>query len=546
MKRLTLASCLLFCFCASAQNNNALDLGVVCEIKKVKQPLSSNEPDAELKKITIQNNSIFDPDNPETTVFHRFINWLHIDTRKKVIAEQLTFKEGDRINETDIKEAERVLRGKKYIRDAKIFTDLDCEPQDGQAITVQTWDTWSLLPTVNFGRSSGNNKFSLGFKEENFLGYGVRASVKYKTDHERTGYHSVIEMPVPWQPHATLTLQADDYDDGQIFNFDYHQPFYQRNGDSLRRYYAKTQQQNTSIYQNGITHSVFRTDETQGQLALGGVWSQNKYDTLHWLAGIDYQDTRYEQVDNDTLPKNLNDYTIATPWLAMHWVQDNYAVLHDIDLINHSEDINLGWEFNAKFGLDAIQAGEGFIFQSSINKAWFTKSSTLFRFSSGINTTIGTELEDRISVYSKGQLNHHWSRLFTFYGHINAQWQNTEFAEQPLAVGGEEGMRGFSESYQHGTQSIQATAEIRMYPDINLYQLVDLGFVGFVDVGRAYGEVQNPNVSDSILSSVGLGIRLYASRSSNDNVIHIDLSKPIGSYEAVDSWQLGLSVGTTF
>ena len=80
-------------------------------------------------------------------------------------------------------------------------------------------------------------------KEENFLGYGIRASLKYKSDHERSGYHSVLQMPVPWQPHATLTLQADDYDDGQVFLVDYHQPFYQRSSDALMRYFAQSQKQ---------------------------------------------------------------------------------------------------------------------------------------------------------------------------------------------------------------------------------------------------------------------------------------------------------------
>jgi outer membrane protein assembly factor BamA len=544
MKRIILTSCLFYCCCSNAETANSLESISSCNA--IEPQPATIEPNAPLGEIIIKNNPIFDPHSPETTALHRFINWLHIDTRKAVIHEQLPFQLGEQVDDTQLREAERILRKKKYIRDAKISTTPNCNDNNDQAVIVETWDTWSLLPTIDFGRSSGNNKFSIGFKEENFLGYGIRASVKYKTDHERSGYHTMLQMPVPWQPHATLSLQADDYDDGQVFMFDYQQPFYQRSSDALRRYYAKTQQQKTSIYQNGETRSEFFSDDTQGQLAVGGVWSQDSSATTHWLTGIDYQDTRYDQVANTPLPANLNNFTIATPWLGVHWIQDDFTVLQDIDLINHSEDINLGWELNAKFGADMINPGEGFIVETGLDKAWASDSSTLFRFSGGLNAEIGTELEDRVALFSKGQVNLRLSPLFALYGHINAQWQNTEFAEQPLAVGGEEGMRGFPQSYQHGTQSIQASAEIRIYPNINLYQIADVGFVGFVDVGRASGKVQTPNLTDSTLSSVGLGIRLFSSRSSNDNVVHIDLSKPLGNYQAVDSWQLGLSVGTTF
>jgi hypothetical protein len=91
-------------------------------------------------------------------------------------------------------------------------------------------------------------------------------------------------MPVPWQPHATLTLQADDYDDGQVFLVDYHQPFYQRSSDALMRYFAQSQKQKSYIYQNGMTRSEFFTDELIAQFAYGGILSQDSQQTFHCSA----------------------------------------------------------------------------------------------------------------------------------------------------------------------------------------------------------------------------------------------------------------------
>ncbi len=136
--------------------------------------------------------------------------------------------------------------------------------------------------------------------------------------------------------------------------------------------------------------------------------------------------------------------------------------------------------------------------------------------------------------------------MYALYGEALVKWQNDEFAEKPLAVGGEEGIRGFPQSYQHGTHLAKSTVEFRVYPNINLYQLVDVGFVGFLDVGKASGTIEHENVTNKVLGSAGLGIRLYSSRSSNENVVHIDFTKPLSSFPNVDSWELGLSVETRF
>ncbi|AUJ70322.1 hypothetical protein [Pseudoalteromonas sp. NC201] len=506
---------------------------------------ASQEKNIKIESIEINSNPIFNPDDPETTSFHDFVNWLHIETRDATIASQLPFQAGDLVSEADILEAERILRAKKYIREAKINYAKPCSSAEPQKISVQTWDTWSLLPSVNFGRSSGNNKLSLGFKEENLLGYGVRASVKYKSDHERSGYHTVLQMPAPWQPHAMITVQADDYDDGQIFMTDIYQPFYQRSSSLLYRAYINAQDQTTSIYHNGQTESQFRYNGTSAQFAYGRLWQQTNTTTLRWIAGVDYQDVSYDE-PNLAIRDNLYDFKLLAPWISLQYIEDNYIVLQDVDLINHSEDFNLGWSLAAKTGIDTEADGVGSIWEFSANKAWLFNDDVLYRFKASTNAQIGTQQGDRVWSTLAAKVNYRWSDSFAFYADVIAAWQNKEFAERPLALGGEEGIRGFPQSYQQGTQTVKSSFELRMYPNINIYQLVDLGFVGFVDMGKASENIQHPNISNKMLGSVGLGVRLYSARSSNENVVHIDFTKPLSNYPEVDSWELGLSVETHF
>ena len=37
-------------------------------------------------------------------------------------------------------------------------------------ITVTTWDIWSLMPTISFGRQDRESTHSIGLKERNLLG----------------------------------------------------------------------------------------------------------------------------------------------------------------------------------------------------------------------------------------------------------------------------------------------------------------------------------------------------------------------------------------
>jgi hemolysin activation/secretion protein len=122
-----------------------------------------------------------------------------------------------------------------------------------------------------------------------------------------------------------------------------------------------------------------------------------------------------------------------------------------------------------------------------------------------------------------------------------------QFLDQPVVIGGESGVRGYPLQYQHGKHSALLSAEIRIYPKYNLYQLFDVAMVVFADAGRAWGGKEAMfNESDAILSNIGIGARIYASHSSHRNVVHIDIVKPLASSEFVDSWEWRLQVKNSF
>ncbi len=106
--------------------------------------------------------------------------------------------------------------------------------------------------------------------------------------------------------------------------------------------------------------------------------------------------------------------------------------------------------------------------------------------------------------------------------------------------------RGYPNDYQYGDNQWAFTAEIRNYPNINLYQLAELGWAVFTDVGHAFGGGDENNDVTSPIGSVGIGARIYSSKSSYGNVAHIDISMPFTSGVEVNSWEWRFQVKNRF
>ena len=84
---------------------------------------------------------------------------LHIDTKPYVIERSLPFKQGETVHKRLLKEAGRILRRQGFLRDAKVSW---AEAEDGQGInvTVETWETWTLVPTVDVSREGGVTEYA--------------------------------------------------------------------------------------------------------------------------------------------------------------------------------------------------------------------------------------------------------------------------------------------------------------------------------------------------------------------------------------------------
>ena len=114
---------------------------------------------------------------------YRAANKLHIETRPKIIEDQLLFKPGEPYRHRLVLETERILRANNYLYEAVIVP----VAYDGHVVDldVRTRDVWTLNPGVSFSRKGGENTFGAQLQEDNLLGTGQKIDLEWESDVDR-------------------------------------------------------------------------------------------------------------------------------------------------------------------------------------------------------------------------------------------------------------------------------------------------------------------------------------------------------------------------
>lgn len=108
-------------------------------------------------------------------------NALHKNTRQKIIANNLLFKEGDKLNPYMLTDNERYLRDLDYIQDALIIVQ-PVAGNDDVDLLVLVKDGFSIVPGAGVG---GTKKYKLEIKEQNIAGTGSLIAVSSQYDNDR-------------------------------------------------------------------------------------------------------------------------------------------------------------------------------------------------------------------------------------------------------------------------------------------------------------------------------------------------------------------------
>lgn len=484
---------------------------------------------------------IFDENDAETYWFHRLANYLHIDTRQSTLENELAYLATCIEGSIDLDEVARHLRSKRYIRDAKVSLDNSSEQP---VLKVETWDNWSLLPTLDFGRKGGKNHFAVGIKDRNLLGYGIDADFEYFSDAQRTGYKLDMDIPLYLGYNANALVRLVDNDDGEQIGLGINKPFVSLGSRWGGLVYTNHEKRVDTLFYGASGEVNFAQEVHQTNLSYGQLYAADDF-VKRWHIGFEQEKHSFTDIPAELA---LQDRDLNFIWAGVEWLQNDFHVLQDVHLIGHIEDFNLGWQLKLSAGFSPSN--------NTTAQTWQTRGSVSKGFSLGENWLLlskanwrwryNNDMGHQVLASVQGESFYTLNKTFAWYTGVSLDVLNNAYADEPLTLGGDSDFRGLPLQYQHGERTVKITNELRYYPHINLWRLFELGGAAFYDVGRVSGDAQIMPAYPGWLQSVGIGARFFSTHSSDRQVVHIDLAHPIGDDPNLDNFEIRVEVKHAF
>ena len=255
---------------------------------------------------------------------HHWANSIHIDTKNiTLVNESAFFLDKCVKNSADMAELERHLRSRKYLRDASVTSD-DAKKN----ITVKTWDNWSLMPTISFGRQGGESTHSFGIKERNLAGLGIDAEIETYRNSQRKGYKIKSTIPLFSKKNIDLSLRFADNDDGtqqSLFLQKHFASFYTENAYLIG---FNDESRDDTVYQNDHKLAVFTHDITYRNAEYSWLDYNNDHELLRYSFGITQDQHTFSYAENvSDNPHSLflpQDRRFIYPWIGLFRVKLYY------------------------------------------------------------------------------------------------------------------------------------------------------------------------------------------------------------------------------
>lgn len=504
---------------------------------------------AVIGRIHIDHRDVFDLTDPkENRALYRLANRLHARTKRNVIAERLLFKSGDPFSSRLLEESERLLRGERFLGEARIRAT---RVVDGKVdIDVCTRDVWSFNPGISYGRGGGKNRVGFELQEINLLGTGIELSLDHERNVDRTTDAIKLKDKHAFGGRNTLELGYSNNSDGSSWRVGFERPFYALDSRWAAGAHIEEIAQVDSLYQLG---EIFERYKTEGRDAeIYGGYSTGLRDgwVRRWSVGA----TQYQRAflpATDTRGTGLlpADRDFVYPWLGFEMLQDNYDVWENRNQIGRREDVLLGTRVSARLGYAASSFGSdrsALLYQASLSHGFVPAADDTLLLETSISGRRESGRDANLRWDSSARYFHQQSDNSLFFAKMQGSWGRNLDLDDTYLLGGDNGLRGYPLRYQGGDRRALLTLEQRYFTDWYPFRLFRVGAAAFFDIGRTWGYDGLGTPNYGLLKDVGVGLRLGNTRSSLGNVIHIDLAFPLDGPNTIDNVQLLIEARSEF
>lgn len=474
-----------------------------------------------IDSIIIVNNDVFDPDEARSSAVFRIANALHFTTRPYVIQRELLFEVGDRYDSARVEETLRNLRTLGIFRDVVADT---LRHGDSVWVYLKTGDGWSTDLNLN-GRSTGGTfSWSAGLLERNVLGSGAWAGVTYRKEPDRTAVTLLGRWDRPLGSRLLVTGFYDDLSDGEVGEWTVARPFRAFEGRAAFELAGTAAERDMLQFQEGQLFQTFRRRlfHQRGTFAFAPVASPAWYVRL----GVSAQIKREEYFPKADSLVALPDTVTGAVGLYTDLARARFKVTTHYIGFDRDVDVDLStrlvvgaWLAPSTFGYQRGGVGPWGYLQTGaiLGKQWVRLAAR----ANGLFTSSGLD---------SGQV---WAG-FTFVSqaiaenatvfHVEAMTRKGTPPGHELDLGHGIGPRAFEPHAFTGDRGVWASLEHRAFVIDELFNLLGVGFAGFVDYGGAWFAGQAARFGGDI----GAGIRFGSTRSAGPNVGRLDVAYRFG------------------
>ncbi|MEO8061242.1 MAG: BamA/TamA family outer membrane protein [Pseudomonadota bacterium] len=499
--------------------------------------------------VTINSRPLFDTAGPdENTALFRLANRLHIQTRDATIEGQLLFHGGMPYDGQQLAETGRILRDTRYLRDAWVTPT---RFHDGVVdVDVVTQDVWTFNPGLSFGRHGGKNSGGLEFEELNFLGLGTQLGLGYKSGVDRdskTIFYRDRQLGSSWWD---LSTNYSDNSDGRLAQFSLNRSFYALDVRRAGGVSFSDDLRTDSRYDLGEIIDKYQTNERFASGYFGISDGLRNGWVTRLSAGLTYEEHQFKPAPGEAAPRLLpGDRTLAYPWLAVEWVEDDFHTARNRDQIERTEDYALGWRARAQLGFAPLALGsdrDAVMLNAVASDGVALTESQSLTLSAAANARLehGSVVAGVFTLGARYHLRQTPRRLF--FMDLSASAGSHLDVDQQILLGGDNGLRGYPLRYQAGAGRWLFTAEQRWFSDWYPFQMFNVGGAVFYDMGATWGRDPLGTPSQGLLRDVGFGLRLGNSRSALGNVVHIDVAFPLDGDSSIKNLQFVIETKRTF
>lgn len=505
---------------------------------------------ATIGKIEFIVHDVFDTSNPkENNKLFRAANALHISTKQYVIEEQILFKTGDLYLHRTIEETERILRSNGFLYDASIRPIRYYNNQVD--IEVLTRDVWTLTGSVNFQHKGGVSDTGFEIEDQNLLGHGKRFSLQRSRDADRS--ENLIEYydPLFTKERLQMTVGYSNNSDGWRKSFDLERPFYSLDSRWSFGVNWDNASRTDTLYRDHEEYQHFNYRETTygvfGGYSMGLEHNHISRVTLGF-ASEEVQISRNSETDlTRPLPPNR---AVSYPWVGFNRIDNHFIKAKRIDLIERTEDINIGTEYDVKVGASNQVFGamenrliiEGFVSKGTRP----LRPDNLLLSSAKLSGRLSNTHAENMLLATKARLFSPASKHQVNYARLQFDVGHDLDEDKQLLLGGQNGLRGYPANYREGNRRFLLNLERRFYGTHHLWQLFYVGAAAFFDVGSAWQNEARRDSNFEALRDYGLGLRLSSSRSGRGQVLHFDLAYAMDGDDSISKRQRILSIESTF